>query len=172
MHGLSMRRLRKGHALTPKHNSPVNRGGIPNVRRPHNRGRLLTAFVFTITASSASMRTPRACSSAMRLRGASRANAGMSASPASCNRLMRLTTRCGPTGDVTTTTLGTRCRSAWAVHPVPSKRLVSRCHMLSRRAHSLGATSRPPRALSTMMGHVPQRVGHDECPVGSRAFER
>src|SRR4051794_41534967 len=23
-----------------------------------------------------------------------------------------------------------------------------------------------------MMGHVPRRVGHDACPVGSRAFER
>jgi len=37
---------------------------------------------------------------------------------------------------------------------------------------SLGATSRPPCVLNTMMGHVPQRVGHDGCPVGSRVFER
>src|SRR5215475_14276770 len=44
--------------------------------------------------------------------------------------------------------------------------------MLARRVHPLGATSRPPRASSTMMGHVPQRVGHDGCPVGSRASER
>src|SRR5919206_4598073 len=27
-------------------------------------------------------------------------------------------------------------------------------------------------ALSTMMRHVPRRVGHDAGPVGSRAFER
>src|SRR5215468_8550809 len=36
----------------------------------------------------------------------------------------------------------------------------------------VGSDQRPPRASSTMMGHVPQRVGHDECPVGSRATER
>ena len=52
------------------------------------------------------------------------------------------------------------------------RRLVSRSHMLARRVHPLGVTSRPPRASSTMMGHVPQRVGHDGCPVGSRATER
>src|SRR3954463_12323592 len=28
------------------------------------------------------------------------------------------------------------------------------------------------RAVSTMMGHVPRRVGRDACPVGSRALER
>src|SRR5215831_9123334 len=44
--------------------------------------------------------------------------------------------------------------------------------MLARRVHPLGATSCPPRASSTMMGYVPQRVGHDGCPVGSRATER
>src|SRR5215468_9488583 len=44
--------------------------------------------------------------------------------------------------------------------------------MLARRVHPLGVTRRPPRASSTMMGHVPQRVGHDGCPVGSRATER
>src|SRR5262249_60483994 len=52
------------------------------------------------------------------------------------------------------------------------RRLVSGSHMLVRRVHRLGATSCPPRASSTMMGHVPQRVGHDGCPVGSRATER
>src|SRR6187200_1977145 len=51
------------------------------------------------------------------------------------------------------------------------RRLVSGV-MLSRRVHPLGATSRPPRASSTMMGHVPRRVGHDGCPVGSCAIER
>jgi len=43
------------------------------------------------------------------------------------------------------------------------RRLVSRSHMLARRVHPLGVTSRPPRASSTMMGHVPQRVGHDDA---------
>ena len=45
--------------------------------------RLLTAFALcsrAITPSTASMRTSSACSSAMRLRSASRANAGMSVS--------------------------------------------------------------------------------------------
>jgi hypothetical protein len=31
---------------------------------------------------------------------------------------------------------------------------------------------RLPHASSTVIGLVPQRIGHDECPVGSRAFER
>src|SRR3954447_14166678 len=33
-------------------------------------------------------------------------------------------------------------------------------------------TQQEKDARSTMMGHVPRRVGHDAGPVGSRAFER
>src|SRR5499427_7906354 len=42
----------------------------------------------------------------------------------------------------------------------------------SQAGPPVGSDQRPPRASSTMMGHVPQRVGHDGCPVGSRASER
>ena len=44
------------------------------------------------------------------------------------------------------------------------RRLVSRSHMLARRVHPLGVTRRPPRASSTMMGHVPQRVATTDAP--------
>ena len=63
--------------------------------------RRLMAFVLcsrTITASTASIRFSRACSSAIRPRNASRANAGTTASSASCSRLIRSTTRCRPAG--------------------------------------------------------------------------
>src|SRR6516164_2574513 len=65
-----------------------------------------------------------------------------------------------------TVTLAHRCpRGASTLYH--RRRLVSGSHMLTRRVHPLGATRRPPRASSTMMGHVPQRVGHGGCPVGS-----
>src|SRR5262249_17780361 len=73
--------------------------------------------------------------------------------------------------DTVTVTLALRCRRG-ASTLYHRGRLVSRSYMLARRVRPLGVTSRPPRASSTMMGHVPQRVGHDECPVGSRATER
>src|SRR3982750_3929740 len=67
--------------------------------------------------------------------------------------------------------LGTQMPSG-GVHPVPSG------GVWSRRAVSWpgGPTRREQpastRAVSTMMGHVPRRVGRDAGPVGSRALER
>src|SRR5215469_12815089 len=57
-------------------------------------------------------------------------------------------------------------------HPVPSAASGKQKSYASQAGPPVGSDQRPPRASSTMMGHVPQRVGHDECPVGSRATER
>src|SRR5215469_170166 len=61
---------------------------------------------------------------------------------------------------------------AEGVHPVPSAASGKQKSYASQAGPPVGSDQRPPRASSTMMGHVPQRVGHDECPVGSRATER
>jgi hypothetical protein len=58
------------------------------------------------------------------------------------------------------------------VVPVPPKRLVGACSRLTRRAGPPGATSVVSVIRNTASGHVPRRVGHDGCPVGSRAIER
>ena len=43
---------------------------------------------------------------------------------------------------------------------------------LARRAGPRGAASVVSVLRSTASGHVPRRVGHGGCPVGSRAIER
>src|SRR6516165_4332427 len=61
---------------------------------------------------------------------------------------------------------------AEGVHPVPSAASGKQKSYAGQAGPPVGSDQRPPCASSTIMGHVPQRVGHDGCPVGSRATER
>src|SRR5215217_5277991 len=76
-----------------------------------------------------------------------------------------------PSSDVQHLHAGTP-RPLGGVHPVPSGgvwslRPVSWPDGPARREQPAST-----RAVSTMMGHVPRRVGRDAGPVGSRALER
>src|SRR3982750_74534 len=56
--------------------------------------------------------------------------------------------------------------------PVPSEAVWSRRAVSWPDGPARWEQPASTRALSTMMGLVPRRVGHDAGPVGSRAFER
>src|SRR3954463_8746980 len=58
------------------------------------------------------------------------------------------------------------------VHPVPSEAVWSRRAVSWPDGPARWEQPASTCALSTMMGLVPRRVGHDAGPVGSRAWER
>src|SRR3954449_1581442 len=58
------------------------------------------------------------------------------------------------------------------VHSVPSGGVWSRRAVSWPDGPARREQPASTRAVSTMMGHVPRRVGRDACPVGSRALER
>src|SRR6516165_8229 len=61
---------------------------------------------------------------------------------------------------------------AEGVHPVPSAASGKQKSYAGQAGPPVGSDQRPPCASSTIMGHVPQRVGHDGCPVGSPIWIR